>query len=139
MEIVWAEDPAVSIAAAWSVRTADGLAGLVAESAIRSSASPPSPSCVKALDEAPQPVTTDRLWCWPIGSGSLVSATSRSPIVVPTPDPQSRGELTTQLAVACLGAGVITSVAVAQGQNPLTALGITLFSAIAAVAVGQVL
>jgi hypothetical protein len=30
-------------------------------------------------------------------------------------------------------------VAVAQGQNPLTALGITLFSAVAAVAVGQVL
>ena len=50
-----------------------------------------------------------------------------------------RPALTTQLAVACLGAGVITSVAVAQGQNPLTALGITLFSAVAAVAVGQVL
>ena len=47
-------------------------------------------------------------------------------------------DLTTQLAVACLGAGVIT-VAVAQGQNPLTALGITLFSAVAAVMVGQVL
>ena len=57
----------------------------------------------------------------------------------PEPSPQSRGALMTQLAVACLGAGVITSVAVAQGQNPLTALGITLFSAIAAVAVGQVL
>ena len=57
--------------------------------------------------------------------------------VLPTPSP--RGELTTQLAVACLGAGVITSLAVAQGQNPLTALGITLFSAVAAVAVGQVL
>jgi hypothetical protein len=55
------------------------------------------------------------------------------------PSPNSRGELTTQLAVACLGAGVITSIAVAQGQNPLTALGITLFSAVAAVAVGQVL
>ncbi len=57
----------------------------------------------------------------------------------PTPSPRSRGELVTQLSVACLGAGVITSFAVAQGQNPLTALGITLFSAIAAVAVGQVL
>ena len=57
----------------------------------------------------------------------------------PEPSPESRGALLTQLAVACLGAGVITSVAVAQGQNPLTALGITLFSAIAAVAVGQVL
>ena len=48
-------------------------------------------------------------------------------------------ELTTQLAVAFLGAGVITTVAVAQGQNPLTALGITVFSAVAAVMVGQVL
>ncbi|MFM9048203.1 MAG: hypothetical protein ACKOOC_00370 [Cyanobium sp.] len=47
--------------------------------------------------------------------------------------------MATQLAVASLGAGVITSVAVAQGQNPFTALSITLFSAIAAVAVGQVL
>ncbi|MEB3333817.1 MAG: hypothetical protein VKP70_02410 [Cyanobacteriota bacterium] len=53
--------------------------------------------------------------------------------------PRSPGDLTTQLAVACLGAGVITTVAVAQGQNPLTALGITLFSAVAAVAVGQIL
>jgi hypothetical protein len=48
-------------------------------------------------------------------------------------------DLTTQLAAACLGAGVITTVAVAQGQNPITALGITLFSAVAAVMVGQVL
>ena len=51
----------------------------------------------------------------------------------------NRPALTTQLAVACLGAGVITSFAVAQGQNPFTALGITLFSALAAVMVGQVL
>ncbi len=56
-----------------------------------------------------------------------------------TPTPSPRGELTTQLAVACLGAGVVTTLAVAQGQNPLTALGITLFSAVAAVLVGQVL
>jgi len=47
--------------------------------------------------------------------------------------------LTTQLAVACVGAGIVTSIAVAQGQNPLTALGITLFSAVAAVMVGQVI
>ncbi|MCF8132552.1 MAG: hypothetical protein ACOYMY_08045 [Prochlorococcaceae cyanobacterium] len=53
--------------------------------------------------------------------------------------PPQRSELTNQLAVAALGAGVVTSLAVAQGQSPLTALGITLFSAIAAVAVGQVL
>ncbi|AII42617.1 MAG: hypothetical protein VX069_04540 [Cyanobacteriota bacterium] len=50
-----------------------------------------------------------------------------------------RNELTSQLCVACLGAGVITTVAVAQGQNPITALGITVFSAVAAVMVGQVL
>ena len=57
-----------------------------------------------------------------------------------SPSPvEQRPALTTQLAVACLGAGVITSFAVAQGQNPFTALGITLFSAIAAVMVGQVL
>jgi hypothetical protein len=59
--------------------------------------------------------------------------------MVPSPTPQSRSELFTQLAVACLGAGIVTSVAVAQGQNPITALGITLFSAVAAVMVGQVL
>ncbi len=59
--------------------------------------------------------------------------------MTPSPAPRSRQELVTQLSVACLGAGVITSVAVAQGQNPLTALGITLFSAVAAVIVGQVL
>ncbi|MFN9545629.1 MAG: hypothetical protein ACK6AD_00950 [Cyanobacteriota bacterium] len=53
--------------------------------------------------------------------------------------PRFQGDLANQLAVACLGAGVITTLAVAQGQNPLTALGITVFSAVAAVAVGQVL
>ena len=52
---------------------------------------------------------------------------------------ERQNDLTSQLAVACLGAGVISTVAVAQGQNPLTALGITLFSAVAAVMVGQVL
>jgi hypothetical protein len=55
------------------------------------------------------------------------------------PSPQSRSELATQLAVACLGAGVVTTIAVAQGQNPLTALSITLFSAVAAVMVGQIM
>ncbi len=33
---------------------------------------------------------------------------------------------------AALGAGIVTSFAVGQGQNPLVALGITGFSAIAA-------
>ena len=55
------------------------------------------------------------------------------------PRVNSRPSTVTQLAVACLGAGVITTFAVAQGQNPITALGITLFSAVAAVAIGQVL
>ena len=57
----------------------------------------------------------------------------------PSPNPQPRSEVFSQLAVACIGAGVVTTVAVAQGQNPLTAFGITLFSAVAAVMVGQVL
>ena len=59
--------------------------------------------------------------------------------MLPNPAPRDRGELTSQLAVACIGAGVVTSLAVAQGQNPLTALGITLFSAVAAVMAGQLL
>ena len=59
--------------------------------------------------------------------------------MTPSPSPNSHSELINQLAVACIGAGVVTSVAVAQGQNPLTALGITLFSAMAAVMVGQIL
>ena len=59
--------------------------------------------------------------------------------MTPTPGAGSRSPLMPPLAVACLGAGVVTSMAVAQGQRPLTALTITLFSAIAAVAVGQVL
>ena len=35
-----------------------------------------------------------------------------------------------QLAIAALAAGVVTSYAVSQGQNPLIALGITIFSAV---------
>lgn len=56
-----------------------------------------------------------------------------------TPTPSPKGEVASQIAVACLGAGVVTSIAVAQGQDPFTALGITLFSAVAAVLVGQIL
>lgn len=59
--------------------------------------------------------------------------------VTPSPSPQPRSEVVSQLAIACIGAGVVTSFAVAQGQNPLTALAITLFSAVAAVMVGQLL
>ena len=59
--------------------------------------------------------------------------------MTPSPSPRSGSEMASQLAVACLGAGVVTTMAVAQGQNPLTALSITLFSAIAAVAVAQAL
>jgi CDP-diglyceride synthetase len=36
---------------------------------------------------------------------------------------------------AGLGAGIITSFAVSQGQNPLTGLAITLFAAVVAVAI----
>jgi phosphoglycerate-specific signal transduction histidine kinase len=57
--------------------------------------------------------------------------------VTPSPSPRNRGELINQLAVASIGAGIVTSLAVAQGQSPLTALSITLFSAIAAVMAGQ--
>ena len=80
-----------------------------------------------------EPSLEARLWR-PYGR-----AHAADPAVTPTPTPRSRQELITQLSVACLGAGVVTTVAVAQGQNPLTALGITLFSAVAAVMVGQVL
>jgi hypothetical protein len=57
--------------------------------------------------------------------------------VTPSPSPRDHRDLLNQLAVACIGAGVVTSLAVAQGQNPLTALGITLFSAVAAVMAGH--
>jgi hypothetical protein len=59
--------------------------------------------------------------------------------VTPSPSPRDRSELINQLAVASIGAGIVTSLAVAQGQSPITALGITLFSAIAAVMAGQLL
>ncbi len=45
--------------------------------------------------------------------------------------------MTSQLAIAAVAAGVVTSYAVSQGQSPLIALGITIFSAVAAVALGQ--
>ena len=78
---------------------------------------------------APRPTQPKFL---PLRSGSYASSAM-------TPTPHSRPEMVNQLAVACLGAGVVTTVAVAQGQNPLTALAITLFSALVAVMVGQVL
>jgi hypothetical protein len=37
--------------------------------------------------------------------------------------------------IAALGAGVITSYAVSQGQNPFVGLGITLFAAVSAVVI----
>ncbi|WKW06670.1 hypothetical protein [Synechococcus elongatus] len=42
-----------------------------------------------------------------------------------------------QFLIAALGAGVVTTFAVAQGQSPLTALGITVFSGVAALILGQ--
>ncbi|MEC8441439.1 MAG: hypothetical protein VXZ59_03875 [Cyanobacteriota bacterium] len=53
--------------------------------------------------------------------------------------PSRRVEITQQLVCAALGAGVITTVTAAQGQNPLTALGITMGSSVAAVVADQVL
>jgi hypothetical protein len=41
------------------------------------------------------------------------------------------------LVTAGLGAGVATSLAVVQGQNPLVALGITLFAAVMALVVDE--
>lgn len=38
---------------------------------------------------------------------------------------------------AAIGAGIITSFAVSQGQNPLVATGITVFSALLAVIIHQ--
>ena len=43
------------------------------------------------------------------------------------------------VAIAALGAGVITSFAVAQGQNPLVGLAITAFAAVSAVAIDHFL
>lgn len=70
-----------------------------------------------------------------VGPAALCTLSSGTP----NPKPGRSADLASQLAVACLGAGVVTSLAVASGQNPSTALGITLFSAVAAVMMGQVL
>ena len=43
------------------------------------------------------------------------------------------------VAIAALGAGIITSFAVSQGQNPLVGLGITAFAAVSAVAIDHFL
>ena len=63
----------------------------------------------------------------------LLTVISTDPIPV-----GRQNDIVSQLCVACLGAGVITTVAVAQVKTPI-ALGITVFSAVAAVMVGQVL
>ena len=51
----------------------------------------------------------------------------------------SKKDWTAAIVTAALGAGVVTSFAVSQGQNPLIALGITGFAAIAALIVDQLL
>jgi hypothetical protein len=76
---------------------------------------------------------------WGAADSASTVVPATGPAVTPSPSPRDRSELINQLAVACLGAGVVTSVAVAQGQNPFTALGITVFSAVAAVMAGQLL
>lgn len=49
----------------------------------------------------------------------------------------SQRDWPTALVTAGLGAGVATSLAVVRGQNPLVALGITLFAAVMAVVVDE--
>ncbi len=49
----------------------------------------------------------------------------------------SQRDWPTALVTAGLGAGVATSLAVVQGQNPLVALGITLFAAVMALVVDE--
>ena len=51
--------------------------------------------------------------------------------------PSVNSSLFEQFLIAALGAGVVTTFAVAQGQSPLTALGITVFSGVAALVLGQ--
>ncbi len=46
-------------------------------------------------------------------------------------------DLVTAGLTAAIGAGIITSYAVSQGQHPLVATGITLFSALLAVIIYQ--
>jgi bifunctional N-acetylglucosamine-1-phosphate-uridyltransferase/glucosamine-1-phosphate-acetyltransferase GlmU-like protein len=46
---------------------------------------------------------------------------------------RSKEDLLKAGVTAALGAGIITSFAVSQGQDPLIALGITVFAAVAAV------
>jgi hypothetical protein len=48
-------------------------------------------------------------------------------------EPNSSKELLTNVVTASLGAGIVTSFAVAQGQHPLLALGITVFAGVTAV------
>jgi hypothetical protein len=49
----------------------------------------------------------------------------------------SGGDLLGAAVTAALGAGIVTSFAVGQGQNPLLALAITGFSALVAVLLSQ--
>ena len=50
-----------------------------------------------------------------------------------------RKDWVTSLVIAALGAGVITSFAVSQGQNPITGLGITAIAALFTVIVDSLL
>lgn len=50
-----------------------------------------------------------------------------------------RKDWVTSLVIAALGAGVITSFAVVQGQNPFTGLGITAVAALFAVVIDSLL
>lgn len=49
----------------------------------------------------------------------------------------SNQDLLTSAVIAALGAGIVTSFAVSQGQHPLVALAITIFSALVALLCSQ--
>lgn len=49
----------------------------------------------------------------------------------------SNQDLATAAVTAALGAGVVTSFAVSQGQNPVVALGITGFAVVAALLIDR--
>ena len=62
-----------------------------------------------------------------------------TPNDLPAADDAPFMRVTRQLAVAAIGAGVVTTIAVVQGQDPLVAFGITVFSAFVAVVLGNAL
>lgn len=52
---------------------------------------------------------------------------------------KSKKDWVSAAVIAALGAGVVTSFAISQGQHPLLAIGITAFATVAALIVDQFL